>query len=103
MSGSEKVPRLVLVASEAGKVTFRIDASAVPGATMEELLDARDWLIGLAETLRDRGMSRVLLKFEWRPGSSSQNSPSEARTSFARLTLSLPPSRSLASARPRAA
>lgn len=54
MSGSEKVPRLVLVASEAGKVTFQIDVAAVPGATMKDLLDARDWLIGLAGTLRDR-------------------------------------------------
>ncbi|MCC6738224.1 MAG: hypothetical protein IT452_04200 [Planctomycetia bacterium] len=56
MSGSEKVPRLVLVESDAGKVTFKIDVPAIPGATMEELLDARDWLIGLAGTLRDRAI-----------------------------------------------
>ncbi|NUN49622.1 MAG: hypothetical protein HUU15_12415 [Candidatus Brocadiae bacterium] len=64
MSGSGKVPRLVLVASDAGKVTFQIDTSAIPGATLAELLDARDWLISLAGTLRDRAFDTAPLDEE---------------------------------------
>lgn len=64
MSGSEKVPRLVLVASDAGKIMFRIDEGAIPGATMAELLDARDWLIGLGGTLRDRAFDTTPLEEE---------------------------------------
>jgi hypothetical protein len=64
MSGGEKVPRLVLVGSDSGKVTFAIDAGAVPGATLAELLDARDWLIGLAGTLRDRAFDTAQLDEE---------------------------------------
>lgn len=64
MSGSEKVPRLVLVGNEAGKVSFRIDVPALPDATLEELLDARDWLFGLAGILRDRSFDTTPLDEE---------------------------------------
>lgn len=64
MSGNEKIPRLVLVASEAGKITFQIDVEAIPGATMSELLDAHDWLVGIAGTLRDRTFDTTLLDEE---------------------------------------
>jgi hypothetical protein len=64
MSGGEKVPRLVLVGSDSGKVTFAIDAGAVPGATLAELIDARDRLIGLAGTLRDRAFDTTPLDEE---------------------------------------
>lgn len=50
MSEPKPLPRLVFVASESGKITFRIDLPALPEASMKELLDARDWLIGLAGT-----------------------------------------------------